>query len=108
LGSSNYSSISEKFVSCRLLAGVSRSACETRSPQSEVLLRDEDKQSVRRAVEALPAPLREVVVLRELEGRSYREIATIADIPQGTVMSRLARAREQLRQKLSACADKEI
>jgi RNA polymerase sigma factor (sigma-70 family) len=77
------------------------------SPQ-EVLLRDEDKQSVRRAVEALPAHLREVVVLRELEGRSYREIATIADIPQGTVMSRLARAREQLRQKLSACADKEI
>jgi RNA polymerase sigma factor (sigma-70 family) len=76
------------------------------SPQ-EVLLRDEDKQSVRRAVEALPAHLREVVVLRELEGRSYREIATIADIPQGTVMSRLARAREQLRQKLSACADKE-
>ena len=76
------------------------------SPQ-EALLREEDQQSVRRAVEALPAHLREVVILRELEGRSYREIATIADIPQGTVMSRLARARERLRQELGACADKE-
>jgi RNA polymerase sigma factor (sigma-70 family) len=76
------------------------------SPQ-QLLLREEDKQAVRRAVEALPAPLREVVVLRELEGRSYREIATIADIPQGTVMSRLARARERLRQQLGACPDKE-
>jgi RNA polymerase sigma-70 factor, ECF subfamily len=88
-------------------AEVCSGKADSPSPQ-EVLLRDEDKQSVRRAVEELPAHLRQVVVLRELEGRAYREIATIADIPQGTVMSRLARAREQLRQKLSACADKEI
>jgi RNA polymerase sigma-70 factor (ECF subfamily) len=51
-------------------------------------------------VEELPPELREVVVLREMEGLSYKEIAAIAEIPQGTVMSRLARARERLRQRL--------
>src|SRR5262245_28293661 len=69
------------------------------------LLREEQKQSVRRAVEELPAELREVVVLREMEGLSYKEIAAIAEIPLGTVMSRLARARERLRQRLSDCVD---
>ena len=67
------------------------------------LLREEDRQSVRRAVDELPLELREVVVLRELEGLSYKEIATIADIPMGTVMSRLARARERLHQRLGGC-----
>jgi RNA polymerase sigma-70 factor (ECF subfamily) len=51
---------------------------------------------VRRAVEQLPVDFREVVVLRELEGLSYKEIAAVAGIPMGTVMSRLARARERL------------
>jgi RNA polymerase sigma factor (sigma-70 family) len=64
------------------------------------LVREEQQQSVRRAVEELPVELREVVVLRELEGLSYKEIAAIAEIPLGTVMSRLARARERLRQRL--------
>ena len=68
-------------------------------PASRVL-REEDEQSVRRAVEDLPAELREVVVLRELEGLSYKEIAAIAGIPMGTVMSRLARARDRLRERL--------
>ena len=52
-----------------------------------------------------PLELREVVVLRELEGLSYKEIAAIAEIPLGTVMSRLARARERLRQRLGDCGD---
>jgi RNA polymerase sigma-70 factor (ECF subfamily) len=51
---------------------------------------------VRRAVEEPPAEFREVIVLRELEGLSYKEIAAVARIPIGTVMSRLARARERL------------
>jgi RNA polymerase sigma factor (sigma-70 family) len=68
-------------------------------PEKRVL-REEDEQSVRRAVEELPVELREVVVLRELEGMSYKEIAAIAGIPMGTVMSRLARARERLRERL--------
>jgi RNA polymerase sigma-70 factor (ECF subfamily) len=52
------------------------------------------------ALEQLPADYREALVLREIEGLSYKEIATIANVPIGTVMSRLARAREQLRKRL--------
>ena len=73
-----------------------------------LLLRNDQKQSVRRAVEGLPPELREVIVLRELEGLTYKEIAAIAEIPQGTVMSRLARARERLRQRLGDSGDWEL
>jgi RNA polymerase sigma-70 factor (ECF subfamily) len=58
--------------------------------------RDLDRQTVRAAIEELPAEFREVITLRELEDCSYKEIADIANIPVGTVMSRLARARRQL------------
>jgi RNA polymerase sigma-70 factor (ECF subfamily) len=64
------------------------------------LLRQADAQVLRAAFEALPPPFREVMVLRELEGLSYKEIAEIACIPIGTVMSRLARARRQLQEFL--------
>ena len=53
-------------------------------------------ETVRQAIAALPADFREVVVLRELEGLSYKEIAHVAGVPIGTVMSRLSRARDQL------------
>ena len=75
-------------------------ASDAMNPEKR-LLRMEDQQSVRQAVEELPLELREVVVLRELEGLSYKEIAAIAEIPLGTVMSRLARARERLHKRLS-------
>ena len=52
--------------------------------------------AVREAIAALPLEFREVVVLRELEGLSYKEIAEVSGVPLGTVMSRLARARHQL------------
>src|SRR4051812_19621182 len=68
-------------------------------------LREEDRLAVRRAVDELPLELREVVVLRELEGLSYKEIAAIAGIPMGTVMSRLARARERLIRRLGDSRD---
>jgi RNA polymerase sigma-70 factor (ECF subfamily) len=55
-----------------------------------------DKAALRAALEALPCEFREALVLRELEGCSYKEIAEVADVPVGTVMSRLARARRQL------------
>jgi RNA polymerase sigma-70 factor (ECF subfamily) len=58
-------------------------------------------ERIRGALETLPAPLREIVVLREQEGLSYKEIATIAGIPIGTVMSRLARGRSRLLAALS-------
>jgi RNA polymerase sigma-70 factor (ECF subfamily) len=61
-----------------------------------VLLRRTEVRLLDEAVEALPVEFREVFVLRELEGLSYKEIAELARIPMGTVMSRLSRARRQL------------
>jgi RNA polymerase sigma-70 factor (ECF subfamily) len=60
------------------------------------------REQVERALAALPPDLREVLVLRELEHLSYKEIAAVADIPLGTVMSRLARGRQQLHDQLQA------
>ncbi len=59
-------------------------------------VRQEDVHLVHRALETLPVEYREVLVLRELEELSYRDIATVAGIPIGTVMSRLARGRHLL------------
>jgi RNA polymerase sigma factor (sigma-70 family) len=67
----------------------------------KLLLQRESSQLLKQALEELPLEFREVLVLRELEGLSYKEIAVIADIPPGTVMSRLARARTRLKQCLS-------
>ena len=58
--------------------------------------RAQDRQTVRAAIEQLPAEFREAITLRELEGMSYKEIADVAGVPIGTIMSRLARARRQL------------
>ncbi len=55
-----------------------------------------DTETLRAALESLPLEFREALVLRELEGLSYKEIAEVAEVPVGTVMSRLARARRQL------------
>ncbi len=63
----------------------------------ELLLREEDRAQLRRALGELPVEFREVLVLRELEGLSYREIGAVTGLPPGTVMSRLARARDKLR-----------
>ena len=60
-------------------------------------LQSADQELIRYALDQLPLEFREVVVLRELEGFSYKQIADIANIPTGTVMSRLARARERLK-----------
>jgi RNA polymerase sigma factor (sigma-70 family) len=72
---------------------------DTSNPAT-LVLQSADQQIVRQAVEELPVEFREVVVLRDLEGFSYNEIAEVAKIPLGTVMSRLARARERLKQLL--------
>jgi RNA polymerase sigma factor (sigma-70 family) len=61
----------------------------------------EERGLLRQAIEQLPQEFREAIVLRELEGLSYKEIAEISGIPLGTVMSRLARGRDQLQQCLS-------
>jgi len=66
----------------------------------EAVLRNDRGALVRKALEALPANFREVLILRELEGLSYKEIADITGMPAGTVMSSLSRARDRLRQVL--------
>jgi len=66
-----------------------------------LLLRNIDANLLRQAIEELPLEFREAVVLRELEDLSYKEIAAIACVPLGTVMSRLARARDRLQSKLA-------
>jgi len=72
---------------------------EAGHPESE-LIRKADQEAVHRALEQLPVAYREVLVLRELQDLSYKEIAEIAQVPIGTVMSRLARGRERLEQLL--------
>jgi RNA polymerase sigma-70 factor (ECF subfamily) len=66
-----------------------------------VALRNADRAQINAALATLPVVYREVLVLRELEDMSYKEIAHIADVPIGTVMSRLARARGLMRQALA-------
>jgi RNA polymerase sigma factor (sigma-70 family) len=68
---------------------------EVYDPQA-IAIRAADAELVRRAIAALPDSLRETLVLREMEGLSYKEIGKIAGVPIGTVMSRLARGRLQL------------
>lgn len=67
-----------------------------------VYLRKLEREQVRQAIESLPDAYREIVVLRDIEGFTYQEIATVLDCPAGTVMSRLGRARGRLRKLLAA------
>ena len=69
-------------------------------PEVQVLA-SADKETLHHALEELPDVFREALVLRELEGMSYKEIADVTSVSLGTVMSRLARARTRLRQSLS-------
>ena len=82
-------------------------ADEGQNPQT-VLFQRLDRQSLIQALDELPVEYREVIVLREIEDLSYKEIAQIADLPIGTVMSRLARARVRLQQSLSKTNGKEL
>ncbi|HVZ07411.1 sigma-70 family RNA polymerase sigma factor [Rhodopila sp.] len=78
------------------ITGADSWADPTPGPEA-ILLEQLDRDTLTVLVAALPAEYREVLVLRELEDLSYKEIARIADVPVGTVMSRLARARRALR-----------
>jgi RNA polymerase sigma-70 factor (ECF subfamily) len=70
------------------------------TPESLAIAVD-DKERLTRALEALPPRFREVLVLRELEGCSYKEIASITSMPMGSVMSALSRARQRLQHSLT-------
>jgi RNA polymerase sigma-70 factor (ECF subfamily) len=78
-----------------------RADIEVYDPQA-IAIRAADRDRVRRAIDELPVVLREAVVLREMDGLSYKEIGKIAGVPIGTVMSRLARGRQQLQSLLMA------
>ena len=79
---------------------------ESVSPAT-ILEHSENVELIKEAMDELPAEFREILVLRHQEGLSYKEIADIAQIPPGTVMSRLARARAKLREYLAARIGKE-
>ena len=75
---------------------------DSRTPNpEEVVLQNDHGTLLRKALEKLPPNFREVLILRELEGMSYREIADITGMPAGTVMSSLSRARGRLRHVLT-------
>jgi RNA polymerase sigma-70 factor (ECF subfamily) len=73
----------------------------------EVVLQNDSAALLRKALEKLPPNSREVLILRELEGMSYKEIADITGMPVGTVMSSLSRARGRLRQALTGLMTRE-
>jgi RNA polymerase sigma-70 factor, ECF subfamily len=76
------------------------------SPEALAIASD-NRETLTNALDSLPTRMREVIVLRELEGCSYKEIAAITSIPIGTVMSTLSRARRQLQQALTVPLRKE-
>jgi RNA polymerase sigma-70 factor (ECF subfamily) len=70
---------------------------EPQASPEKMMVRQQDTATIRRLVAELPDPFREAIVLREMNNLSYQEIAQVAGVPVGTVMSRLARARAMLR-----------
>ena len=80
---------------------------EAPSPEAR-LLREADATRLRQSIELLRAEYREVLILREYEGLSYKEIAEVTGISLGTVMSRLSRARQRLYETLVRKAGKEV
>jgi RNA polymerase sigma factor (sigma-70 family) len=81
------------------LALANPSEPDAETPET-TLLAQIDAEQLRAAIAALPAPFRETLVLRDIEGLDYREIAQTTEVPIGTVMSRLARARRRLTETL--------
>lgn len=79
---------------------------EISNPET-ILSENLNAELLKKALDKLPVEFREVLILRELEGFSYKEIADVANVPLGTVMSRLARARKQLQQTLAGHNDRE-
>jgi len=82
---------------------------DTRAPNpEETVLQNDSGILVRKALERLPSNFREVLILREIEGMSYKEIAEITGMPAGTVMSSLSRARGHLRQALTSLTNRDM
>ena len=88
----------EDFYLYRRLGGLEAAGAD-RTPETEVL-ESMPEDAVKEAVESLPEQFRMAVLLADVEGFSYKEIAEITDVPIGTVMSRLHRGRKQLQKRL--------
>jgi RNA polymerase sigma-70 factor (ECF subfamily) len=73
-----------------------------------LLMRSQNEEAVFAALESLPVNYRQIILLCEVEEMSYREIAVVLDVPAGTVMSRLSRARASLRAALGAHVGEEV
>lgn len=86
------------------LDGDDRAVSQARRAEDPLVLflRKVEGEEVRDAINALPQIYREIIVLRDIEGFSYQEIAAVLQCPAGTVMSRLGRAREKLRRLLTS------
>ena len=78
----------------------------TNNPLSEAL-RNERERQLHEALNRLPVELHEILVLRDIEGWSYKELASVLRVPLGTVMSRLSRARQRLRQEVAGVQGQE-
>jgi RNA polymerase sigma-70 factor (ECF subfamily) len=97
--------LAEEFDETMHTAGTDRPG----APGAEAaLVQSAERRMLHEALGELPVNFREVIVLRELEGMSYKEIAEIMDVPIGTVMSGLARGRSQLREQLLRAREKEV
>ena len=81
-------------------------AVDAEHPGAELARRD-SRETLAQALDRLPRDLREVIVLREIEGLSYKEIGDVVDVPIGTVMSRLSRARKRLQAALVVVSGEE-
>jgi RNA polymerase sigma-70 factor (ECF subfamily) len=100
-----YSWLRERSAEPQLTADGELDDVDDGFPNPELaLLQNADREGLMAAVEALPVEFREAIVLREMEGLSYKEIADIAAVPIGTIMSRLARARKRLQLALTSAA----
>jgi RNA polymerase sigma-70 factor, ECF subfamily len=82
------------------MTGEDRAALTHSETPEKLVSQMQDAQNLRKALDALPEIFREVIVLKEIEELSYKDIAVVTGVPIGTVMSRLARGREMLRNKL--------
>jgi RNA polymerase sigma-70 factor (ECF subfamily) len=96
-----------RLVNAPAAAAVAETADDTLDPEQRLVQRDTVAR-VRGALEQLPVEFREVVLLREIEGLSYKEIADAVHVPIGTVMSRLSRGRDRLLELLEADVRTEV
>jgi RNA polymerase sigma factor (sigma-70 family) len=103
---SRHSRVAKRSAGLPLIEGEDRRPDEALDPE-ERLLQQHTVALVRDALERLPADFREVILLREIEGLSYKEIAAVVGVPIGTVMSRLARARDRLQTQLKLASHRE-